>query len=358
MKAPLLSLSWQQIYHWLFVIILTGLLLLGMVMSIRQGLEGFEDHFYQQNVLIENFNRLRLKLGDRVFLSVLVGKDGWMDYTAENNLDDYQNAVNFSPEALQLAARRIQACNQYAQENNITFLIVVAPNKASIYPDKLPEEIQPLSGLSRVDQLNDYLRAHHIPEVLDLRPALRDARREHEVFYKLGTHWNEYGAYVAYKTIIQALSQHHPDLQPYPAEFFRFRSVAEFKDSRRDRALAKLIQANYIPPEPTLFATRDLDEFVHEQNFGNEDFNFHKISWLPESNLASLLLYHDSFANFGLSRFLALNFSWASYIHRGSAHLYLNRKTIEEFSPEVVIYEVAERYLYLLPADLSGCATN
>ena len=348
----------QQVYSWTFVLIVMAASFFVMGLSYEQGYEQFEANFYGRYFLIENFDRLRIKLGDRVFPSVLIGNDGWMEFTEDHNLDDYQNAVDFSPEALQAAAERIESCYQYAREQNITFLIVVAPNKASIYPEKLPPQLEPISQLSRLDQLNAYLRAHHIPEVLDLRPALRSARQERELYHQLGTHWNDYGAYIAYETIINVLSQDHPELKPYAAKFFRFRTVPGDKIPRRDRALANLLQANYLAPEPTWFATRDLDSIVYKIDFGNERLDYHRITWLPDSNLPSLLIVHDSFGVYGLNQFLALNFGKASFVHRASSYLYLSRKALKQFSPGFLIYQVVERDLYMLPKDLLACARD
>jgi hypothetical protein len=352
MKLSKKNSVWQEYYNWFFVLILTIMFSFVMSMSYTQGYKQFEDNFFQKKFLVENFNRLRIKLGDHVFSQVLIGKDGWMEYTGDSNLDDFQNASNFSPEALQGAAQTIESCYQYAQEHNITFLMVVAPNKASIYPDKLPEQIQILSSLSRLDQLNNYLRAHNIPEILDLRPALREARQQHDVYYKTNTHWNGNGAYVAYEVIINALSQKHLSLKPYSAKFFRFREVP--RDMPHD--LVRMIQANFIV-EPNLISTRNVDDIVHKVNFSDLS-NYHEISWIPNSDLPSLLIFHDSFGNLELNNMLALNFRKAFYIYRGASAIFLNKKTIEQFAPNILIYEVVERNLYTIQYDLSGCASN
>src|SRR5215213_1572356 len=105
---------------------------LGFVMLMSRGTQessSFEDSLYKKALLIENFNRLRMKLGDRVFNNVLIGKNGWMEYIGDQNLDDYQHALRFNRKTLRSISRNIQSCYQYAQEQGITFLIVVAPNK-------------------------------------------------------------------------------------------------------------------------------------------------------------------------------------------------------------------------------------
>ena len=353
-----------QAYHVCFVRIVILMFFSVMFMSIReQGVGAFEENLFRRKVLIQNFNRLRMKLGDHVFNNVLVGKDGWMELTGNQNLDDYQNVLNFSPKNLQAMAQAIQACYGYAQEHNMTFLIVIAPNKASIYPDKLPDQIQPLSSTSRIDQLNSYLRAHHIPKVLDLRPALRDARQQQDLYYRMGTHWNEYGAYIAYKEIINVLSRDHPDLEPYSEKFFRFRSNPKNAIARGDLGIAQMLHAKHLSLESNLFPTRDIAGLFHKVDFPIPNLpgtriipGYHTISWIPNSNLPSLLIFHDSFGIAGLNDFLALNFSKVFYIYRGSSSIFLNRQTIDQFSPDVVIYQVVERQLDTIQFELQGCA--
>jgi alginate O-acetyltransferase complex protein AlgJ len=347
-----------RLYQACFVLLLTlGFSFVMFMSSTSQGFAKFEEGFFQRNYLIENFNRLRIKLGDRVINSVLVGNDGWLEFTRGRNLDDYQNVIPFSAADLEALAGTMQACYRYAEGHDITFLVVMAPNKASIYPDKLPEQIRPLSDTSRLDQLNSYLRAHQIPEVLDLRTALREARKQREVYYKLGTHWNEYGAYIAYKTILQALSQSHPDVIPYPAKFFRFRSLPP-GEIRSAGDIARLIQANYLVFEPVLFSTRDTQDLFRAIDFPASGTipGYHKMTWIPDSELPALLIYHDSFGPVGLNNFLAMNFSKVFYIQRSLSSGPLDKRVIEQFTPDILIYEVVERNLHVIQNQLSGCA--
>jgi hypothetical protein len=340
-----------DMYNWCFVLSVLLMFLLVMLMSSGQGFGHLDTNFYQKNILIEYVNRLQMKLGDRVFPVVLLGDDGWMEYTGEHNLDDFQNVVGFSSEGLQVAAQRIGDCHQYADEHGITFLIVVAPNKASIYPDKMPAEIRPLTELSRFDQLNNRLRNDGIPEILDLRIALRDAREQQEVYYKTDTHWNGYGAYISYREIIDALSQSYPALEAYPAKYFRFREKGpDILD------LSSLIQANFIL-EPRIVSTKNVNDIVHRMRFPDV-YGFHGISGISNSDLPSLLLFHDSFGYTELNNLLAVNFGKVLYIHRAASQSYLNKQAIEEFAPDIIIFQIAERYLGAIGTDLAGCASK
>lgn len=122
-----------------------------------------------------------------------------------------------------------------------------------------------------------------------------------------------------------------------------------------------MIQANYLISEPTLFPTRNFDEFFYKIEFPLPTMplsypGYHAISWIPNSHLPSLLIYHDSFGSWDLNNFLAMNFSRIFYVHRSSSPLFLNKQTIEQFSPDIMIYEVVERDVDVLKNDLLWCA--
>lgn len=340
------SLNFFFIFSVLLILLFTG-----FSSDPSNNFLNLEEHFYKKNLFIEYYNRLRIKLGDRVFPTVLIGEDGWMEYIPGNNLDDFQNAKIFTPQSLSNTAQVINACHKFAAENNIVFFMVMAPNKASIYPEKLPKVIQPLNSLSEIDQLNNYLRDNNIPEVLDLRPVLIQARKDGDVYYLTDTHWNGYGAYIAYEAIITHLSKMYPGLEePYSLKFFRIRK--ENKDVTL--GTAKQIQANYIN-EPLLAPTRKLNDIVSVINFPDVN-DYHKLSWIPESDLPTLMLFHDSFGFLYLNDMLSVNFAKVHYFHRASSEKYLNPKTIKLFSPDIIIYQVVERNLGAIEKDLSFCS--
>jgi alginate O-acetyltransferase complex protein AlgJ len=341
---------WQTYYNRFFVLTVTAMLLTVLAFSYSQDYEQFETNFFQKKFLIETFNHLRIKMGDRVFPRVLIEKNGWLEFTAGSGMDDFQHTISFSDNALQHIADEIKSCNEYAQKHNISFLIVVAPNKVSIYPDQLPEQIQPLSGQTRLDQLNKYLRAQNIPEILDLRPALRMARQQHDVYYKTDTHWNSYGAYIAYQEIISKLAQNYPGLRAYSAQSFRFHETTP-----KLHDLANIIEAKFITEPDFVPERQDLD-FVQRMEL-SDTYGYNRIAWIPEKQAPTLLLFHDSFG-YLLRDFLELHFSTTYSFHRASAFYSLNSKNLEQFHPDILLFEVVERDLGELSKDLADCASK
>ena len=123
-------------YNLFFFLFILCSIIYVMVRSIGTGVVNFQENLYKKDFLIGNANLLRIKMGDRILPRALLGKDGWVEYTGGGNIDDFQNlkkAINKKELLLKLTT-----LNQYLKSQNITLLVVIAPNKATIYPDKLP----------------------------------------------------------------------------------------------------------------------------------------------------------------------------------------------------------------------------
>ena len=329
-------------YTQLFVLFIFCSIIYVMVHSIGLGPKDFQNNFYKRNFLIEKANWLRIKLGDRILPISLIGKDGWVDYTGDGNLDDFQNLKQFTNRKDLL--KKLKVLNRYLKSRDITLLIVVAPNKATIYPDKLPEQIKSLPTQSRLDQLITNLEAHHLPIHVDLRPSLRSARANQDVYFKENnTHWNGYGAFVAYTAIINALSSSYPDLKPYGTADLNL-VAAEPGAGTPD--------SYFAPVHP----------FVRTLHFGNKDpnrilgteYGYHQFSSISDSKLPTLLMFHDSFGAYYLNDYLSMNFAESHFIHLRDTPRYLSTQAIQQFDPDVVIIEIVERDLELLINTLSN----
>jgi alginate O-acetyltransferase complex protein AlgJ len=338
--------SLRRRYTQFFVLLMLSTLVYMMVNSIGSGMVNFQDNLYKKDFLIEKAALLRIKIGDRVFPAALLGKDGWMEYTGKGALDDFQNLRTLENQKNLVLVRKLRTFNQYLKSQGITLLIVVAPNKATIYPDKLPDQIKTLPAPSRLDILISYLEDNDLPLIVDLRPALRAARQYQDVYYKTNTHWNGYGAFVAYKTIINALASSHPVLKPYETSDLKLVSV---EPAVQD--IPTLMRANFIK-EPTFFfapAGPFIQTLYFETTHGYDQF-----SSIQESKLPTLLMFHDSFGKMYLDDYLKLNFGKSHFVYLDGAPKYLTKESILHFKPDIIIIEIVERDLELLPGYISN----
>ncbi len=182
---------------------------------------------------------------------MLRGREDWLFWTGEGNIDDYQNAHPFSRADLEQIEGKLSAVQRRLAAQGIAFLVAPAPNKETIYPEMLPPEIVKIGKQSRLDQLLAYLEEKHSAvKVLDLRPVLLDNKAQHQLYYRTDTHWNDYGAYYASTEIFKALQRDFPQLQPPGLETYRLQQETISGD------LARLLLTDPLLSEPTLQLSR------------------------------------------------------------------------------------------------------
>ena len=348
MKSNEIKNASMSTYNLIFVSAILISFAFLFVKGFKGGYEKFDENFFQRFFIIQNFNRLKIKLGDRVFPSVLIGNDMWMNFVTSNNMDDFQNASDLTEEEVREIGSLIAECHKFAHEEGFTFLIVVAPNKETIYPEMVPSEIVRISDRNNIDNINAELRELGVPEMLDLRPSLLSGKDGRQIYYATDTHWNGYGSYIGYREIILQLSNNYPALSPFPEEFFRIKEIPV--ETPKD--LAKIIQTTYILEKS--IEPRKKKELFEQISLPD---GISQITLVQNEELPSLLMLHDSFG-ISLIDYLSSNFERAIYVRSSDSNSYLNRTTIGYYNPDIVLYQVVERYLFLLKNHLTDCAKN
>jgi alginate O-acetyltransferase complex protein AlgJ len=269
------------------------------------------------------------------FSNVLRGKEGWLLYTGEGNLDDYQNAHPFSATELEDIGDKLGAVQQWMDEKGITFFVVVAPNKETIYPEFVPDEINKIGDQSRLEQLAAFLKSSSHPvKLLDVRPALLARKEEFQLYYRTDSHWNDYGAYFASAEILKAVEEKFPEVR-----------VAGIEDYRIEKGDVSGDLARMLPMEPLLSETTVwLHRYPDSQvRFPEKTDRVITISEADNPNLPRAVIFRDSFAN-QLEPFLSEGFSRAVYPWSFT----IDQDLINREQADVVIVEIAERYLHLL----------
>lgn len=336
----------KDFYPLVFNLLFLGLLLY----PLRGGLDfsGLNDDFYGRSRLIEAVSNVRFLVGDRVFPKVLIGKDNWLIYTAENSINDYQNAIPFSESQLSQFQRDLDFLQQSLEQKGIKLLVVIPPNKNTIYPEHVPDEIPVLGRESRLDQLLRYMAEHGQTRILDLRPALLTEKAQRQVYYALDTHWNDFGSFTAYREIAIALAQDFPAVHPLSEADYHL--AAPKQDDNRD--LAQNIGGVTLLQESTI---RLLPNFDSATRFKNLPLAGRKItlSYNPNPDLPRALIYHDSFF-FSIIPFLSEHFSRGVYIQNYIAGDLWNLSWIDEEKPDVVILEFTERAIEDIPVLLEN----
>ncbi len=324
----------RRVYAWGFLLLLFSGAVFVAWQSSQNGLAEFENSFYKKNELIDLANTLRLRLGDHVIQQALLGPQGWMNYTGDENIEDFQKLSVFQNQAEILGG--LTRLQRLLNERNITLLIVIAPNKPTIYPESMPPEIHPAAGPEKLDVFFARLKAHGIASI-DLRPALREARQRHDIYYKTDTHWNGYGAFAAYTAILQTLQPTYPALKPISEEKMELSVDGPYQLE----IPSMLILPHYTEYRFDLTPPAGLAQSEHPEAYNEYD----QFSWTADENLPTLLMFHDSFGARYLDDDLSVSFAKSHFIHISSMSRNLSPETLQRFQPNLLIIEIAERNL-------------
>ena len=134
---------------------------------------------------------------------VLHGREEWLFLTDSDALSqatgqrlDVEGLKQFVALASGLAAE--------ARTGGRQFLVAIAPNKHTIYRDKLPQWASAVPSRTEHDVLLDALALAGVAAV-DLRPGLQRSAHARPVYFRGDTHWTEFGAAIAFNDIVRAL---------------------------------------------------------------------------------------------------------------------------------------------------------
>ena len=259
---------------------------------------------------------------------VVIGRDGWLFYTDDGNgpatMADFRGALRFTDSELRATERNLLAMRDTFAACGVHSLVVVAPNKQSIYGEYLNG-----SGVRPISRLDDLLSRLDLPTrgmILDLRVPLHVAKvvdPNYPLYFKTDSHWNELGAFYAYRAIIAALAQSMPLGDLTLASLMQYAiDVKPFEDGD--------LSVNLLS-SPERF--KDVQVLLHHEPAG---------AGLTAKLGGQLLMVGDSFAG-GLRRYMELHFAESRFVSFGD--LPVPPPRADGPQPSVVIFEVVERYL-------------
>lgn len=286
--------------------------------------------------LIEFYTSFRLDVGDRIYNNTVVGENGWLFFTGEVSILDYQNTAAIKPGRLARLQRNLDRLNKNLEAMGITLLVIIPPNKSTIYSQYMPEQIPVIGNQSRLDQFLEYMQLNSDTHILDLRPALLEASRSQAVYYKTDTHWNDVGAYYAYAETLRTLAPDYPLLVPRPVSDFKYTHTG---DSVHDLPMLMGLP-NYAEEDWLLLPSFEIR--LSEEKDALRDGRFIRTVMNANGELPRLLVFGDSFYG-TLGRFIEPHFSRVKFIPFTPIDRIWSLDWIEQENPDIVIIEIAER---------------
>jgi len=316
--------------------VLVFILLISFVTVPNLDLSTISKNFRCRMDLINFYTSFRLNAGDRIYNNVVVGENGWLFFTGEVSILDYQNTAAIKPGRLARLQRNLDRLNKDLEEKGITLLVIIPPNKSTIYAQNMPEQIPVIGDQSRLDQFLEYMQLNGGTHILDLRPALLEASQSQAVYYKTDTHWNDVGAYYGYAETMHALAQAYPLLAPHPISDFKYTHIG---NSVHDLPMLMGLP-NYTEEDWLLLPSFEIQ--LSEEKNALRDGRFIRTVTNANEQLPKLLVFGDSFYG-TLGRFIEPHFSRVKFIPFTPIDEIWSLDWIEQENPDIVIIEIAER---------------
>ena len=307
------------------------------------------DRFGLRKSLVHLNSLVRYRLGLSSTREVVVGKDGWLFYTADKLMEQHTGADVFTPAELENWVKQMEADREWLAKRGITFYIMIAPDKNTIYPEKLPD--YPRGAITRMDQLAARLRNSDL-EFIDPRAELFRVKAAGEMVYTPGdTHWTERGAFVAYQMLMDRMRKKYPSIVPLTLDDFK---ISYGRPMGADLAyilaldgdieysverMTPTVKSHQLAPQTTTFRPGWGWRITENKN--------------DLQDRPRLLVFGDSFTDYVLGpTMLYETFRDPVWTHNNGGTFNFN--LVKEFKPDIVLVQFAERYLHLVPSKPVG----
>lgn len=296
----------------------------------------FESFFNDEYGFRKSFIFVNGKIMDNIFdespsSRALIGKDGWLYFDNQNSFLDAQGLVELDEKNISLLVKSLIENWQKLRARNIDYLVVIAADKTSIYPEFLPDFIKISTQEHRADKIISALKnaAPSFP-LLDLRPHLKEAKKREIIYHKTDTHWNMRGAHIGYSEIMKKIHQE-----------YHLRS--DFKDVEEIKNDGDIANIMGIKAEDIDYSLKE--NFV--RSFYNQDPTeleykmFHKLLIYRNynKNLPILFVYKDSFFD-NMMFYFSNHFSYNYFVNESPCNL--DMEIIKKYRANIVIHEFWE----------------
>jgi hypothetical protein len=267
----------------------------------------------------------------------LIGEQGHHYFADVNGklIPKFQGKQFLSEEQLENMAARLEDVKTYLDNKGIPLAVMFCTDKESIYPEFYPKSVNRGPEPIQLEVITSYLQDHTSVEVFNIRQALL-AQKNDYLLYAISsgdlTHYNEIGAFFAYRELMKHINIHFPQIIPYELD-----DVEISYDEKENPQVSLRMEKNYKNLDAPFFNGLNLNESTRAYDIAYENI---------ETDLPIILLLRDSYAHEQyIGKYLAQHFGKTIFIHYvNSSHI---KEYIDRFNPDIVVFESAERALNL-----------
>ncbi len=291
--------------------------------------------------------------------TVHVGNDGWLFLVKGTNnvIDLYRRKSIFTEEMLQQWRMLLEGRNQRLADLGARYVHLPAPEKLTILSDHYDGQIENINGSPIKSLFGSYAQA---PEyAVNVVPYFSERLEKVQLYWKTDTHWSFWGAYCAYQLLCNKLGfEPNPDLVNY--DYGQVKLVLDLGSKVEPKVKEEVRYYRLNRLSKRVYAN-DLVQFKEKNSLENEG-SLHVGSHVVFQNDSEsaidkkVILFGDSFSEYRpllLSGMLAETFREVHFLWSGA----LDFDYIEKVKPDIVVSELAERFMTKVPVDTLNIET-
>ncbi|GJM32205.1 MAG: hypothetical protein DHS20C18_12060 [Saprospiraceae bacterium] len=292
----------------------------------------------ENHITLSGLSKLKRGLLDVSFTHKLeIGKDGWLflqeEIRGRQVILQSLGAFRYTPYRLKLWQLIFLQRSAWAEANDMHYMLVFVPNKATIYPEYLPSRYHSVGEGTR-QQLKTVLKDLF---VVDLTDSIRQHKSTGILFLKNDTHWNEMAGFLAYQSLMRAMPE------AYRTEPLSLDDCQMSIDTNRGGDLARLLldELDRWEMAPHLVPLESHSEFIETRSGSIGPGLTPKVYVNPQASLPKVLFDHDSFFK-DLRPFFSQHYTESVFLWGWQG---FNVGLIQREKPSLVVDEFVERSL-------------
>lgn len=281
------------------------------------------------------------------------GTDGWLFLVAGSNhvLNMYQHKSSFTPAMAKGWVKLLQSRSNRFATKGIQYLHLPAPEKLTVLHKFYRGDIENIEGSPIHQMANQH--AADVPCMVNVLPLFAKQVDNTLLYWKTDTHWSFWGCFSAYQLLCVRIGvKPRTDLLQYP---YSEGPVLFDLGAKLEEPLKETGRFYQLTQDAYRSYANTMVRFKEEQGLINEA-NLHVGSSVVFRNNSDkaidkcIMLFGDSFSEYRdhmLTGMLAETFREVHFIWNGS----IDFSYVDRVKPDVVITELAERFMTRIPDD-------
>ena len=309
----------------------------------------FSDRFATRKILIKLNHIIKLKFVNDIYSEEprYFSKSSHWAFNGDWVTSDDKKEFKFEE-----FEKNIRKLNDFCNNNNIKLYILIAPLSAEVYEDEFKRVTNRLTVKNAGYDFANYSKSKNLNMVITPLNELKSVKSFYP-YSKGDVHWNEYGGYIAYKTVMKIIRKDFPNLVTLNDDDFTITSSNYSKTDynnypNKGNLYRELnIPNKYLDTKYYHFEYKKLNDIKRTPDDAPDEYTYNKSALNPQTVYIIGSSYEECPADFFIETFQKV--IKRRYNTKGNGKLQLVR-----FKDEVIKYKPDILLLVLLSHNISN----